>query len=500
MYQDKILTADARVFLDSLHHQFEGRRRALLEARQTRQAQLDQGWLPTLEESSTNWNVTSIPHDLQKRWVEITGPTERKMMINALNSGADVFMADFEDALSPTWNNVLDGQNNLREAVRRTLVLETSEKKYALNSQIATLVVRPRGWHLEEKHYLVDGQAISGSLFDFGLYFFHNSQPLIEIGSGPYFYLPKLENREEAQLWNDVFVYAESWLNLSPQSIKATVLIETILAAFEMETILCALKDYVVGLNAGRWDYIFSIIKKFAFQKDLLLPDRSQIAMTEPFMRAYTSLLVQTCHKHGAYAIGGMSAFIPNRKDAAVTAQALEQVTSDKLREIEEGFDGTWVAHPDLVPVARKVFETQSLHEEKKEKVTAHDLLNFTIPNARISLAGVTQNVSVAFRYLEAWFRGLGAVAIQNLMEDMATAEISRSELWQWIHHGASISEDQQKITLDLVKKLLYKEKEEMQSTPSAQKALRLLEQVLEREVFTEFLTLEAYQLLNNET
>ena len=370
-------------------------------------------------------------------------------MINALNSGASVFMADLEDALSPTWENVVDGQANLMDAVRRTLTLETAEKRYTLADRIATLVVRPRGWHLVEGHVHVDGAPISGSLFDFGLYFFHNARELLERGTGPYFYLPKLESHLEARLWNDVFNFAQDALGIPRGTIRATVLIETIYAAFEMDEILYELRDHAAGLNAGRWDYLFSVIKAFRTRSDLVLPDRAQLTMTVPFMRAYTQLLVRTCHRRGAHAIGGMAAFIPSRRDAAVNERALAKVRDDKLRESRDGFDGTWVAHPDLVPVAREVFDAVlGARPNQKDRlredvdVNAAQLLDLRVEGGQITMAGVETNVDVALQYLEAWLRGQGAVAIHNLMEDAATAEISRSQLWQWVRNEAPIADD----------------------------------------------------------
>ena len=412
----EILTPEALTFIANLHSTFNATREQLLERRATRQAELDAGEAPdflpeTADVRHGDWQVASTPADLQRRWVEITGPVDRKMMINAFNSGAQVFMADFEDALSPTWKNVIEGQKNLTDAVRRTLALETEAKAYRLNDEIATLLVRPRGWHLTEKHVEVDGRPISASLFDFGLFMFHNAKECLARGSGPYFYLPKLESHLEARLWNDVFTHAQSALGIPQGSIRATVLIETVLAAFEMEEILYELRDHASGLNAGRWDYIFSLIKKFRTRRELALPDRAQVTMAVPFMRAYAKLLVQTCHRRGAHAIGGMAAFIPNRRDAEVTRVALAKVTEDKERESGDGFDGTWIAHPDLVPVARPVFERvlngrdHQKHRSPDATIVGQDLVDLRIPDGRVTLGGVRNDVSVVLQYLNAWLQ-----------------------------------------------------------------------------------------------
>ena len=445
----EVLSRDALAFVAGLHRTFNATRLELLGERADRQARIEAGEMPAfLPETQSvregDWKVAPVPADLQDRRVEITGPVDRKMMINALNSGARTFMADFEDANSPTWTNVVDGQANLADAVERSIGLTTPEgKEYRLNDEIAVLIVRPRGWHLVEKHVDVDGEPISASLFDFGLALFHNARRLLDSGSGPYFYLPKLESHIEARLWNDVFDAGESELDLPRGSIKATVLIETILAAFEMEEILYELRDHAAGLNAGRWDYIFSVIKKFRDRPDFVLPDRADVTMTVPFMRAYTELLVKTCHRRGAHAMGGMAAFIPSRRDPSVNEVALAKVREDKVRESTDGFDGTWVAHPDLVPVAKEVFDdvlgdrpnqVDRLREEVQ--VEASDLLDVRIPDGRITDEGVKANVEVGTEYLESWLRGVGAAAINNLMEDAATAEISRSQVWQWIRHG----------------------------------------------------------------
>ncbi|HSK16702.1 MAG TPA: malate synthase A, partial [Gaiellaceae bacterium] len=389
-----------------------------------------------------DWRVALPPPDLRDRRVEITGPVDRKMVINALNSGARCFMADFEDANSPTWRNCVEGQANLIDAVERTIELDTGEKTYRLNDETAVLIVRPRGWHLPERHLTVKGEPIAGGLADFGLYLFHNGRRLLERATGPYFYLPKLESHLEARLWNDVFAFAEEELGLPPASIRATVLVETILAAFEMEEILYELRDRAAGLNAGRWDYIFSVVKRFRHRPEFVLPDRSQVTMTVPFMRAYTELLVKTCHRRGAHAMGGMAAFIPSRRDPEVNATALAKVREDKEREAGDGFDGTWVAHPDLVPVALEEFDrvlggrpNQVDRRREEVDVAAVDLLDAHVAEGEITEEGVRGNVSVGLRYLESWLRGTGAAALDNLMEDAATAEIARSQIWQWLRH-----------------------------------------------------------------
>lgn len=454
-HSTRVLTPEALDFVRRLHRQFNPTRERLLARRGERRERIQRGErLDFLAETAgvrdAHWQVEPAPPDLNDRRVEITGPVDRKMMINALNSGARVFMADLEDALSPTWQNVIEGQINLMDAVRRELTLETDDnKRYELNDEIATLVVRPRGWHLVESHVRIDDAPISASLFDFGLYFFHNARELTERGSGPYFYLPKIESHLEARLWNDAFNSAQDALGIPRGTIRATVLIETILAAFEMEEILYELREHAAGLNAGRWDYLFSIIKTFRTRPDCVLPDRAQLTMTVPFMRAYARLLVQTCHKRGAHAIGGMAAFIPSRREADVNERALAKVREDKEREASDGFDGTWVAHPDLVPVAREVFDRalgSRPHQKDKGRadvrVLASELTDLTVTGGTVTRAGVETNVDVALQYIEAWLRGQGAVAIHNLMEDAATAEISRSQLWQWVRHEAAVVDD----------------------------------------------------------
>jgi malate synthase len=439
---EEILSPPAAAFVERLHRELNPRRLELLDRRHERQLELDRGALPGFRADTraireTDWRVAPAPGDLLDRRCEITGPVERKMMINALNSGARVFMADFEDANSPTWENVVQGQANVRDAVRREIALDTDEKSYRLNDEIATLMIRPRGWHLVERHFEVDGEPVSASLFDFGLVMFHNAAVKV-----PYFYLPKLESREEAELWASAFALAEDQLGVPHGSIRCTVLIETILAAFEMDEILHALRDYGCSLNAGRWDYIFSAIKKFR-SRDWVLPDRIQVTMTVPFMRAYAELLVATCHKRGAHAIGGMAAFIPSRKDPEVNRVALGKVQEDKEREAGQGFDGTWVAHPDLVPVATAAFDAvlgdrPNQVDRLRDDVVADPAALLSIPDTpgEVTDAGLRTNVSVGVRYLDAWLHGVGAAAIDNLMEDAATAEISRSQVWQWVRAG----------------------------------------------------------------
>jgi malate synthase len=507
-----IITPDALQFVELLARHFGPRRKALLQRRQQVQQSLRGGTLPdyleeTREIRERSWSVAPAPADLNDRRVEITGPVERKMMINALNSGAKVFMADFEDALSPPWTNVIAGQVNCTQAVRRTLEYTSPEgKSYRLAEQLATLVVRPRGWHLEEKHVLLNGEPISASLFDFGLYFFHNAGELLARGSGPYFYLPKLENHLEARLWNEVFDLAQDALGIPRGTVRATVLIETILAAYEMDEILYELRDHAAGLNAGRWDYLFSIIKNFRDRPDFVLPDRSQLTMTVPFMRAYTELLVKTCHRRGAHAIGGMAAFIPSRRDPQVNEIALARVREDKSREARAGYDGAWVAHPDLVPVVDEVFgavlqnrPNQKDRQRDDVEVRRDQLLDVRVPDGRITDAGVRGNISVALQYLAAWLGGSGAVAINNLMEDAATAEITRSQLWQWIRHRAT-TDGGEPVTLARCRAILSEEKARLEGEGGDRRRLasaaELLDSLFSAEVFPEFLTLAAYQRL----
>ncbi|HLF71902.1 MAG TPA: malate synthase A [Dehalococcoidia bacterium] len=509
----EILTPAALEFLGELQRRFNPTRRELLARRAERQKRFDGGEKPDfLPETKSvrddaSWRVAPAPDDLQDRRVEITGPTDRKMVINALNSGAKVFMADFEDANTPTWVNMVDGQVNLIDANARTIEFHQDDGRvYKLNDTVATLLVRPRGWHLEEKHVLVDGEQISGSLFDFGLYFFHNAKQLLARGSGPYYYLAKLESHLEARLWNDVFTFSEERLGVAHGSIKATVLIETILGAFEIDEILYELRDHSAGCNAGRWDYIFSVIKKFRNRDDLVLPDRGQITMTAPFMRAYTELLVKTCHKRGAHAIGGMAAFIPNRRDPEVTANALERVREDKNREANDGFDGTWVAHPDLVGVAMEIFDgvldaraNQVSKQRPDVNVAGADLIAFEKTGGSVTEAGVRNNVSVGLQYMEAWLRGTGAVAINNLMEDAATAEISRSQLWQWIRNGAKL-DDGRPVTVEFVRQIVDEELAKLPASEPGRRfgeARELIETVSLADAYAEFLTLPAYDYID---
>ena len=508
---DAILTKDALAFVAGLHREFNARRQELLGRRMVRQAEFDQGALPdflsdTEEVRFGSWQVAPTPEDLQQRWAEITGPVDRKMMIGALNSGADAFMADFEDSLSPTWDNVVNGQINARDAVRREITFENPDGSVrTLNEQIATLLIRPRGWHLDEKHVLVDGEPVAASLFDFGMYMFHNAAERVARGTGPYFYLPKLESHLEARLWNDAFVKAQNDLGVPQGSIRATVLIETLPAAFEMEEILYELRNHSAGLNAGRWDYIFSAVKRFKSQPTFTLPDRVQVTMTTPFMRAYTELLVRTCHKRGAHAMGGMAAFIPSRRDPEINEIALTGVRADKERESTDGFDGTWVAHPDLVNVARDIFETnlngaRNQRERMREDVSvaASDLVSLDQSGGSVSEAGLRLNISVALQYINSWLNGVGAAAINNLMEDAATAEISRGQLWQWIQHNAEL-DDGRSITSDLYETLRDEELASLGGSEASRfgDAVEILDQLILTEEFPEFLTLPAYEYLD---
>jgi malate synthase len=510
-----ILSDAALAFLADLHRRFDGTRRDLLAARAARQEAFDRGELPdflpeTRQIRDSDWAVAVAPADLRDRRVEITGPTDRKMVINALNSGARCFMADFEDANSPTWDNMIGGQVNLIDAVRRTIAHEENGKVYELGDEPATLLVRPRGWHLDEPRIVVDGKPMAASLVDSGLYLFHNAVELLERGTGPYFYLAKLEGHLEARLWNDVFVVAEERLGIPLGSVRATVLIETITAAFEMEEILYELRDHSAGLNAGRWDYIFSIIKKFREHSRFLLPDRGAVTMGVPFMRAYAESLVRACHRRRAHAIGGMSAFIPSRRDPAVNEMALPRVRADKERECSQGFDGAWVAHPDLVGVVMEAFDGElagrpnqldTLREDVE--VTAADLLDVSILDAHITEQGLRDNVSVGIRYLDAWLRGSGAVAIDNLMEDTATAEISRSQVWQWVRHRAPL-DDGRPVTVGMVEEIMDEEMEaladalgpEQFSAARFDDARHLFTRVSLGEDFAEFLTPPGMALL----
>jgi malate synthase len=497
--QSEILSKDAQDFLAALSAEFEPRRQDLLARRVTRQAEIDAGKFPDfLPETKSireqHWTVASIPADLQDRRVEITGPVDRKMVINALNSGASVFMADFEDANSPVWSNNLDGQLNVRDAVHRAIEFQSPEgKQYRLNTKIATLMVRPRGWHLDEKHVTVGGRPISGSLFDFGLFFFHNTKRLIQNGSGPYFYLPKLESHLEARLWNDVFLSAQTALGVPHGTIRATVLIETILASFEMDEILYELRQHSAGLNCGRWDYIFSFIKKFRNFPQFVLPDRSQVTMDRAFLKAYVELLIHTCHRRGIHAMGGMAAQVPIKNDPVANEQALEKVRQDKLREVHAGHDGTWVAHPGLVPIAKEVFDAhmktpnQISKQRGEVHITPADLLK--VPDGQITEAGLRWNIDVGVQYLEAWLRGIGCVPIYNLMEDAATAEICRAQVWQWLKHHSKMS-DGKPVTTELVGKIV----DELGRPGEAPK---LFKQMMTSADFSEFLTLAAYRYID---
>ena len=505
-----ILTPKAIDFVAALERNFGAERRRLLAERAAVQVKLDSGWRPDFPAETgairnADWTVAPLPKDLLDRRVEITGPTDRKMVINALNSGASVFMADFEDANTPSWHNLVDGQLNLRDAVRRRIAFDdpASGRHYALNPKTAVLLVRPRGWHLPEAHLLVDGAPMSGSLFDFGLYLFHNAKELLARGTGPYFYLPKLESRHEAKLWNDVFVESQRMLGLPIGTIKATVLIETIMAAFEMDEILHALKDHSAGLNCGRWDYIYSFIKKFSEDPTAVMPDRAQVTMTAPFLRSYSLHLIKTCHRRNVHAMGGMAAQIPIRGDAAANEAAMEKVRADKLREAGDGHDGTWVAHPGLVGIAKEIFDkampeaNQIARKRQDVNVTAADLLQ--VPQGSITEAGLRQNLNVGIGYLEAWLRGTGCVPLYHLMEDAATAEISRAQVWQWIRHKAKLS-DGRIIDLGFCNRLLDEELGKLKSAAQPgnryDDAARIFRDLIAAERFPEFLTLPAYETL----
>jgi len=509
-----ILTSEALAFVAALHRQFEPRRQELLAARAVRQKEFDAGKLPgflaaTKSVRDGDWKIAAQPKDLLDRRVEITGPTDRKMVINALNCGASTFMADFEDANCPTWFNMIDGQVNLRDAVRRTITLEAGGKSYKLNDTTAVLLPRPRGWHLDEKHVTVDGAPVSGGIFDFALYFFHNAKELLARGSGPYFYLPKMESHLEARLWNDIFTAAQKAIGIPHGTIRATCLIETVLAAFEMDEFLWELKDHSAGLNIGRWDYIFSCIKKFRSNKDFCLADRAQVTMTAPFMRAYALALVKTCHKRNAPAMGGMAAQIPIKNDPAANEAAMEKVRQDKLREVTDGCDGTWVAHPALVPIAKAVFDQHMPQPNQYGKqrpdvtVSAAALLDFQ-PSAPITEAGVRNNISVGIQYLGAWLAGNGCVPVFNLMEDAATAEISRSQIWQWIRSPKGVLDDGRKVTVELFRQLLADELpkvksylgEEAWKAGKYEEGAKLFEKITAGE-YVEFLTLPAYDRID---
>jgi malate synthase len=506
----EILTPEAVAFIVDLQRTFNSRRKTLLAARQERQKRLDGGEKPdflkeTAQIRAAEWSVSPLPKDILDRRVEITGPVERKMIINALNSGAKVFMADFEDSNTPTWSNLIEGQINLRDAIRRTITFAdpATQKQYKLNEQTAVLIVRPRGWHLEERHMLVDGEPMSGSIFDFGLYFFHNAKELLARGTGPYFYLPKMESHLEARLWNDIFLRAQPAIGLPTGKIKATVLIETILAAFEMDEILYELREHSAGLNCGRWDYIFSFIKKFSVDPHAVLPDRAQVTMATHFLRSYSKLAIKTCHRRNVHAMGGMSAYIPVKTDPVANEKAIAQVRADKEREAGDGHDGTWVAHPGLVPVAMEIFDrlmpqpNQIAKQLPDYHATAEDLLR--IPDGQITESGLKQNVAVGLGYLEAWLRGIGCVPLFNLMEDAATAEISRAQIWQWVHNKAKLS-DGRVVDAPLVESMIANELSQQKSSvdetrySAYEKAANLMRDLILAPQFTEFLTLPAYE------
>jgi len=512
---DEILTPEALTFLTALQERFNTRRKELLEKRMERQSALDRGELPgflpeTEHIRTSDWTVASLPPDLLDRRVEITGPVDRKMVINALNSGAKVFMADFEDSNTPNWHNTIQGQINLRDAINCTITFEhpTSGKTYQLNEKVAVLLVRPRGWHLEEKHLHLAGEPLSGSLVDFGLYFFHNAENLLAKGTGPYFYLPKLESHLEARLWNDVFIFAQDYLGIPQKTIKATVLVETILASFELHEILWELRDHSAGLNCGRWDYIFSFIKRFRNRPGFVMPDRAQVTMTVPFMKAYSQLVIQACHKRGVHAMGGMAAQIPIKSDPEANEAALDKVRADKLREVKDGHDGSWVAHPGLVPVAMAIFDehmpgkNQIANKREDVQVTAADLM--AVPEGTITEQGVRTNINVGILYIESWLRGNGAAALYHLMEDAATAEISRTQLWQWLQAEAKL-DDGRITTPELYEQLKAEELRKIRELLGEnayrqgrfEEAVALFDQLVLQDEFTEFLTLPAYELID---
>jgi len=510
----EVLTPEALAFVADLARRFEPRRRALLDRRAERQAEFDAGRMPdflpgTREIRESSWTIAAQPRDLLDRRVEITGPTDRKMVINALNSGASTFMADFEDANCPTWDNMVAGQANLRDAVRRTITFEQSGKRYLLGERTAVLIPRPRGWHLDEKHVKVDGLPVAGAFFDFGLHFFHNAKELVARGSGPYYYLPKMESHQEAALWNDIFTHAQQAMGVPHGTVRATVLIETLPAAFEMDEILWALRDHSAGLNIGRWDYIFSCIKKLRSHREFCLADRAQVTMTSPFMRAYALLLVKTCHRRNAPAMGGMAAQIPIKNDPAANEAAMAKVRADKLREATDGCDGTWVAHPGLVPIAKAVFDehmpgpNQYTRQRPDVNVAAADLLRFE-PEKPITEAGLRNNIQVGIQYIGAWLSGNGCVPIFNLMEDAATAEISRSQVWQWMRSPKGVLDDGRKVDRALFHEIL---KDELAKTPHLVGAdayaagrfadgAKLFEEITASDDYVEFLTLPAYDAI----
>ena len=509
---NEILTEDALKFIAELQKNFNSKRKELLKNREKIQSEIDNGIMPDfLPETKSirdgDWKVAPIPKDLSDRRVEITGPVDRKMIINALNSGANVFMADFEDSNSPVWENIIEGQINLRDAVNGTITFTNPNgKEYKLNEKTATLMVRPRGWHLNEKNILIDDEEASGSLVDFGLFFFHNAKKLIDKGSGPYFYLPKLENHKEARLWNDIFNFSQDYMNIPRGTIRATVLIETILAAFEMDEILFELKDHSAGLNCGRWDYIFSFIKKFRNFGNFVLPDRSLVSMNVHFLRSYSQLVIKTCHKRGIHAMGGMAAQIPIKNDDKANEEAIAKVIADKEREAGDGHDGTWVAHPGLIKTAKDIFdrlmpEPNQINNKREDvNVSAKDLL--TVPEGEITEEGLRQNINVSIQYLEAWLNSNGCVPIYNLMEDAATVEISRAQIWQWIHHDKGVLKDGRKVTEELYYSLLKEELEKIKEIAGEEefakgkyeKAVELFNKLSTEKDFTEFLTLSAYK------
>jgi malate synthase len=510
----RVLTPEALEFVARMCRQFEPRRAELLAARAARQREFDAGKMPDFLPSTksireSEWKIADQPRDLLDRRIELTGPTDRKMVINALNSGASTFMADFEDANCPTWENLIWGQVNMMAAVRRTITFEQGGKHYRLNDRTAVILQRPRGWHLEEKHVLIDGKPVSGAIFDFALYFFHNAKELLDRGSGPYFYLPKLESHLEARLWNDIFTAAQKDLGIPYGSVRATVLIETILAAFEMDEILWELRDHSAGLNIGRWDYIFSCIKKFRSHPDFCLADRARVTMTAPFMRAYALLLIKTCHRRNAPAMGGMAAQIPIKDDPGANESAMEKVRADKLREVTDGCDGTWVAHPGLIPIAKKVFDEHMPQPNQYDKqlpyvnVTAKELLDFR-PQGPITEAGLRNNVQVGIQYLGSWLNGNGCVPIFSLMEDAATAEISRTQIWQWIRSPRAVLDDGRKVTLQLFRDILLDELKKVPVNVGAHafaegkyiEGARLLEELTVSDDYVDFLTLPAYKAL----
>ncbi len=507
---DKVLTAEAIAFVAELERKFGPERRRLLARRADIQRRLDAGWKPGFPPETKairdgNWRVAPIPRDIMDRRIEITGPTDRKMVINALNCGANVYMADFEDATTPSWDNLIEGQANLRDAARRKIAFDDPEtgRHYALNDKTAVLFVRPRGWHLPEKHLLVDGEPMSGTLLDFGLFFFHNAEELVARGTAPYFYLPKIESHLEARLWNEVFLYAQQKLGLPKGTIRATVLIETIMAAFEMDEILWELRDHSAGLNCGRWDYIYSFIKKFAEDPACIMPDRAQVTMTSHFLRSYSLLLIKTCHRREIHAMGGMAAQIPIRDDLAANEAAMEKVRADKLREAGDGHDGTWVAHPGLVAIAKEIFDrempqpNQIARKRQDVHIGASDLL--VVPEGSVTEAGLRQNLNVGIGYIEAWLRGTGCVPLYNLMEDAATAEISRAQIWQWIRHGAKL-EDGRTIDVALCRAVLDEELVKLRKAAGDSgrydDAARLFRELIEAPAFHEFLTLPAYEMI----